>query len=146
MATIAAAQYASTVAESNLEVVRRGYEALANGGFEAWLPLFDPDFEMQTPAALASEPGTYRGPDGVRRWFDEFYEAMDEVRLEPHEFHEVGEWVVVPFSIVAPGRATGLEVEQRAVQAWQLRDGRAIRLELFADLEEALATVEERAG
>jgi len=53
---------------------------------------------------------------------------------------------VVPFSIVARGRATGLEVKQRAVQAWQLRDGRAIRLELFADLEEALATVEERAG
>lgn len=68
---------------------------------------------------------------------------MDEVRLEPHEFHEVRGWLVVPFSIVARGRATGLEVEQRADQAWRLRDGRAIHLELFADLEEALAAIEE---
>jgi ketosteroid isomerase-like protein len=132
------------VAESDVEVIRRGYEALASGGFDAWLPLFDPDFEMTTPAALASEPGTYRGPDGVRRWFAEFYEAMDEVRLQPHEFHEVGEWVVVPFTIIARGRSTGLEVEQNAVQAWRLREGKAIRLELFAELQEALAAIEGR--
>jgi ketosteroid isomerase-like protein len=131
------------VAKSDLEIVKRGYEALAAGGFEEWLPLFDPEFEMTTPAALASEPGTYRGPEGVRRWFDEFYEAMDEVRLEPHEFREVGEWVVVTFSIVARGRSTGLKVEQRAVQAWRLRDGRAYRLELFADLDTALAALGE---
>lgn len=127
--------------DSNLEVVKQGYEALAKDGPEGWLPLFHPEFEMTTPAALASEPGTYRGPDGIRRWFDEFHEAMEEVRLEPHEFREVGEWIVVPFSIVATGRSTGLEVEQRAVQAWQLRDGQAYRLLLFADLEEALAAI-----
>jgi ketosteroid isomerase-like protein len=129
------------VAKSDLEIVKGGYEALASGGFEAWLPLFDPEFEMTTPAALASEPGTYRGPDGVRRWFDEFYEAMDEVRLEPHEYHHEGEWVLVPFSIVARGRSTGLEVEQSAVQAWRLRDGKAYRLRLFADLDAARAAV-----
>jgi ketosteroid isomerase-like protein len=132
------------VAESNLEIVKRGYEALAEGGFEDWLPFFDPEFEMTTPAALASEPGTYRGRDGIRRWFAEFYEAMDEVRLEPHEFHEVGELVVVPFTIHARGRATGLETEQRAVQVWHMRDGRAIRLELFGELDEALAAARDR--
>jgi ketosteroid isomerase-like protein len=129
------------VAASNVDVVRQGYEALNSGGFEDWLSLFDPDFEMTTPAELALEPGTYRGPDGIRRWFDEFYEAMDEVRLEPHEFREEGEWVVVPFRIVARGRSTGLEFEQHAVQAWHLREGRAVRLELFANLEDALAAI-----
>jgi uncharacterized protein len=131
------------VAESNLEVVKRGYEALASGGYEAWLPFFHPEFEMTTPATLASEPGTYRGPDGIRRWWDEFYEAMDEVRLVPHEFHQVGELVVVPFTIHARGRSTGLETEQPAVQVWYLRDGKAIRLELFGELEEAMAAAGE---
>jgi uncharacterized protein len=127
------------VSESNVEIVKQGYEALAGGGFEDWLPFFDPDFEMVTPAALASEPGTYRGHDGVRRWWQEFYEAMEDVWLEPHDFHEVGELVVVPFTIHARGRSTGLMTEQRAVQIWHLRDGRAIRLELFGELGEALA-------
>jgi uncharacterized protein len=134
------------MAESNLEIVKRGYEALAEDRFEEWLELFHPEFEMTTPAALASEPGTYRGRDGIRRWFAEFYEAMDEVRLEPHEFHEVGELVVVPFSIHARGRSTGLETEQRAVQVWRLRDGMAIHLELFAELEEALAAARKQSA
>ena len=129
------------MAESNLDVVKRGYEALASGGYEAWLPFFDPEFEMTTPAALASEPGTYRGPEGIRRWWSEFYEAMSEVRLVPHDFRQVGEAVVVPFSIHARGRSTGLETEQPAVQVWHLRDGKAIKLELFADLDEALAAI-----
>ena len=101
---------------------------------------------MNTPAALASEPGTYRGPDGVRRWWDEFYEAMEEVRLEPHEFHEVGDLVVVSFTIHARGRSTGLETEQKAVQIWHLRNGKAIRLELFGELEEALAAARDQSG
>jgi uncharacterized protein len=132
------------VSESNLEIVKRGYEALATGGFEDWLPLFDPGFEMSTPAELASEPGTYRGHEGIRRWWEEFYEAMDEVRLEPHEFHEVGELVVVTFTIHARGRSTGLETEQSAAQVWHMRDGKAIRLELFGELEEALRAARDR--
>jgi uncharacterized protein len=130
------------VAESNLEIVKKGYEALASGGFEEWLPYFDPEFEMTTPPALASEPGTYRGPDGVKRWWEEFYEAMEEVRLEPQEFLQVGEHVVVPFEIVTRGRATGLETRMPAVQVWSLRDGKAIRLDVYADLEQAIAAAE----
>ncbi len=66
---------------------------------------------------------------------------MDEVRLEPHEFIAVGESVVVPFSIVARGRATALEVRQDAVQVWELRDGRAVGVQIYADLDQAMAAL-----
>jgi ketosteroid isomerase-like protein len=134
------------VPESNLEIIKRGYEALTRGGFESWIGYFDPEFEMTTPPALASEPGTYRGHDGIRRWFEEFYEAMDEVRLEPQDFQQVGELVVVPFEIVARGRATGLEARQYAVQVWHLRDGKAIHLDVYGDLNEALAAARAAGG
>ncbi len=94
------------MAESNVELIRQGFEDLAARG----------------------------------------YEAMDELHFEPHEFREIGDWVVVPFTLTARGRSTGLEAEQYAVMAWQLRDEKAVRLEVFAELEEALATVEEPAG
>jgi len=55
------------VAESDVELVKQAFEALAQGGYETLLPLIDPDFEMITPPGLAAEPDTYRGPDGVRR-------------------------------------------------------------------------------
>ena len=38
-------------------------------------PLIHSDFEATTPPSLASEPDTYRGPDGIRRWFDSFDEV-----------------------------------------------------------------------
>jgi ketosteroid isomerase-like protein len=134
------------VAESNGELIRQGFEDLAAGGYEALLPLIAPDFELTTPAGLAAEPDTYRGPDGMTRYFESFYEAMDEIHFEPHEFREIGDWVVVPFTLTARGRSTGLEAEQIAVMAWQLRDGLAVRLEVFAELSEALAAVGEGAG
>jgi ketosteroid isomerase-like protein len=134
------------VAESNGELIRQGFEDLAAGGYEALLPLIAPDFELTTPPGLAAEPDTYRGPDGMTRYFESFYEAMDEIHFEPHEFREIGDWVVVPFTLTARGRSTGLEAEQFAVMAWQLRDGLAVRLEVFAELPEALAAVGEGAG
>ena len=122
----------------NTEIVRRGFEDLAEGGVEALLPLIHPDFEMTTPPQLAAEPDTYRGPEGIRRYFDSFYEAMDEVSFEPTGFHEVGDRVVVETTLRARGRTTGLEAEQRVALVWELRDGRAVSLEAYAELDDAL--------
>jgi uncharacterized protein len=134
------------VSEQNIEVVKEGFALLSEGGYEAMLPLIAPDFEMDTPAGLAAEPGAYRGPDGVRRWFEEFYEIMEDIRLEPHEFHAVGDGVAMPGTLTARGRATGLEVDQRTAQAWLIRGGLARRIEFFADLDEALAALGESGG
>ncbi len=123
----------------NVETVRRGFELLRRDGLEALLDLIDPEFETTTPPELTVEPSTYRGHDGLRRYFDSFYEVMEEVRFEPEEFIDAGERVVVPVRLVARGRGTGIEVEQRLVMVWTLRDGKVTRLDPYATKEEALA-------
>ena len=125
--------------EDNVELVRAGFEALREGGVEALLALIHPEFEVTTPAALTAEPDTYRGHDGIRRYFDSFYDAMDKIDFEPEQLIEVGDRVVVPMTVRARGRTTGIETEQRIVQIWELRDGKAIRVEVYATLEEAIA-------
>jgi uncharacterized protein len=127
------------VASENVEIVRGGFEAFNRDGVDALLPRLHPDFEVTTPPELASEPDTYRGHEGVRRYFDSFYEVMEEIRWEPRSFREAGGRVVVEFTLRARGKSTGLEVGQDAVMVWELRDGKAIRLELYPTLEEALA-------
>ncbi len=126
------------MAETNLDLVRRGFETLNHGGVEALLPFIHPEFEVTTPAGLAAEPDTYRGPEGIRRYFESFYEAMDRVEFAPEEFIAVGERTVVPMTLRARGRTTGIETEQHVVQIWELKDGKAIRVRVFATLEEAL--------
>jgi ketosteroid isomerase-like protein len=126
------------VTETNVDLVRQGFEAVNEGGVEALLPFIHPEFEVTTPAGLAAEPDTYRGPEGIRRYFESFYEAMDRVEFEANEFVAVGEVVVVPITLRARGRTTGIETEQHVVQIWELRDGQAIRVSVFATLDEAM--------
>jgi ketosteroid isomerase-like protein len=122
----------------NVEAARRGFEALDSGGVEAFLDFIDPQFEMTTPADMTVEPATYRGHEGMRRYFDSFYEIMDEVRFEPHEFIDAGDRVVVPARLVARGRDTGIEAVQQLTMVWTLRGGKAIGCETYATKDEAL--------
>jgi uncharacterized protein len=127
------------VPSENVEIVKRAFAAFDQGGVEALLAFIHEDFEASTPPGLASEPETYVGHDGVRRYFASFNEVMEDIRWESHAFHEVGDNVVVEFTVYARGRTTGLEFGQSAVQVWTLRDGKGIGLELYPTLEEALA-------
>jgi len=129
------------VAEDNVEIVRSGFDAFNEGGVDALLLFVHPDFEVTTPPELASEPDTYRGHEGVRRYFDSFYEAMEEIRWDAQSFREVGDRVVVEFTLRARGKSTGLEVAQDAVMVWSLVDGKAIGLQLFPTLDEALGSI-----
>jgi Ketosteroid isomerase-related protein len=134
------------VSKENLEIVQRGFEAFNAQGVEGVIPFIDPDFEATTPPDLASEPDTYRGPDGIRRWFDSFFEVMDEIRWDAREFHEAGDRVVVEFTLRARGKTTGLSFGQEAVMVWTLRDGKAVRVDLYPTLDEALAAAQEGSG
>jgi ketosteroid isomerase-like protein len=131
------------VVSSNLEIVERGFEAFNEGGIDGILPFLHPEFEATTPPELATEPQTYRGHDGIRRWFDSFDEVMDEIRWNARDFHEVDGRVVVEFTLRARGKTTGLDFGQDAVMVWELRDGQAIRLSLHPTLDQALAAVEQ---
>ncbi len=130
----------------NVEIIRLGFAAFNEGGVEALLAYVHPEFEVATPPELASEPDTYVGHEGVRRYFDSFYDVMDEIKWEAHDFRQVGDRVVVDFTLHARGRSSGLAFGQHAVQVWELRDGKAVGLQLFGDLEDALAAARATAG
>jgi uncharacterized protein len=127
------------MAESNLELVRQGFEAMREGDPDAIVPFIHPEFEATTPPQLAAEPDTYRGHDGVRRYFESFYEAMDRVSFDAQEFIPVGDLVVVDSVLRTRGRTTGIETEQRLATVWDLKDGKAYRLSVYATVDEAIA-------
>ena len=126
------------MSQENVEIVRRGYAALSEQGVEAVLAFTDPEFESTTPSSLASEPDTYRGHEGVRRFWGSFGDAMEGLYLEGQEFTAVGDQVLVDTKLHARGRTTGIETEQRAFLLWTLRDGLVTRVETFAEREQAL--------
>jgi ketosteroid isomerase-like protein len=126
------------MSQENVEIIRRHYALLAEQGVEATLGIIHPDFEATTPASLASEPDTYRGPEGILRWFAAFGGAMEGVHLEGVEFTAIGDKVLVETKLHARGRATGIETAQRAFLVWTLADGKVTKLETFAEREPAV--------
>lgn len=126
------------MSQRNADRLREALAALDRGGVDALMPYIDPEFEFTVPPNVSIEPDTYRGHEGLRRYFDSFYEVMDEVRFVPDEFIAVGDRVVVPMRLVARGRETGIEAEIRTAGVWRLRDGKITGTEIFVTLEEAM--------
>ena len=126
------------MARSDAEVVEAAFEALAERGVEGMLEFVHERFEMATPPELASEPDTYRGHDGVRRWFESFYEAVDELRLELVRIEQRGGEVAIAVRMVARGRSTGLESGQDAGALGTVADEKVTSLRFFPTWDEAL--------
>lgn len=131
----------------DLEAIVETFRLLDSDTYEEALELVDDEFEMVTPANIASEPDTYRGPEGVRRWWESFLEVMEWVRLETEEVHPVGDGrVILEFVIHTRGRTSGIETDQRAVGLAAARSGKLYRLAFFANLEQAWAAARAEPG
>jgi ketosteroid isomerase-like protein len=134
------------VSQDNVEIVRSMYAAFAEQGLDAALEFMDPEFETTTPGSLASEPDTYRGFDGIRRYFGSFGDAMQDLYFESDGFTVVGDQVLVETTMHARGRTTGIEAAQRAFLLWTVRAGKVSRMETFAEREQALRAAEQPHG
>lgn len=130
----------------NAEIVESAFLAFNEGGTDALVAFVHPEGEFTTPPELASEPDTYRGHEGLRRYFDSFYEAMDEIRIEPRAVREHGDGVVIEFMLRARGGSTGIEVKQRGYAAAEMRDGKILTLSVYATLAGAEARAEALEG
>ena len=130
------------MSHENLEVVRDVVEMFNRGDIETILALTHADFELEVPPGLSTEPDTYRGHDGMRRYWESFQDAMDEIRIHAERLDDAGESVIVAMQLSAKGRSTGIAVEQRLVGVWTIRDAKVIRIRAFTSLPEALAAVD----
>ena len=129
------------MSNENVEALRRGFDAMNLGDMNSILAFVHPDFEVAIPPELSAEPDTYRGHDGVRRYFESFEDAMRDIRFDAERVWDVGDTVVVALRLTAKGRETGILVEQTLGQVWTVRDGVAMRVQSFVTVSEALESV-----
>ena len=128
------------MSQAEIETLRLGYEAFNRGDWDAAARFAHPEFELKTADRIVN-PGTYRGPEEVRRFFEDLLEPFEQVVIEPEEFFERGDQIVV--FLLTRFRPTGSSavVENRIGHLWTMREGKATRLELFPRREDALDAV-----
>jgi ketosteroid isomerase-like protein len=127
------------MSQENVEIVRAGIDAYNRGDWEAVLKDAGPGFELDMSRALGPQNEVY-GRDQVPRFWAEFAEGWESVRVEPHEFIEQRDNVVVPWTLHLIGRDR-IEVQARVTLVWTFRDGALERICLYQDRADALEAV-----
>jgi ketosteroid isomerase-like protein len=126
------------MAQDNLATARRVY-----AGFSA--ATSPPDVEdivhedvVIEEVADFPDGGVYRGVEGVRAWLRGFFDVFEEITIEPQEFIEAGDTIVVPTKQRFRSKA-GAEVDWEITQVLRFRDGKLVHASGYTDHAEALA-------
>jgi hypothetical protein len=121
----------------DVERLRAAYQAFNERGVEAVLERLGPGFQVRDRES-SPDRETRHGKEGIRQLFDSYMEAFDALRLEPEEFIDAGDQIVVSLRQRVRGKGSGAEVVGRIAHVWTMRKGAALRLRIFGDKERAL--------
>jgi ketosteroid isomerase-like protein len=126
------------------DLVRRMIDAHNRGGdalLEAYDDHFDPDAEWKPlTVGAAGFPGraTYRGRDGIERYYRERAEVFGSGEVHIRSTEPAGDAVVVHARSTARGRVSGAAVEEDITLVYWVRDGRIVRGQAFRSRDDAL--------
>jgi uncharacterized protein len=119
---------------SNVEIVRRSYEAFSRHDMDGVLGDMHPEIVWHQAQGLP-HGGIYRGLAEVKKnIFDPLDEEWwDGFTADPDEFLEAGDQVVVVGRYRATAKATGKQLDVPFVHIWTLDDDKAIRFRQYLD-------------
>jgi len=100
------------VSKENVELIRHAFELFASGDLDAVARLIAEDAEVADAGGLGLQDvsaGTRRGPEGFLKALNDVQDAFEGYTVEPMDFLDVGDAVVVPVRVTGTGRASGLD-------------------------------------
>jgi len=125
------------MSQTDIETLRTGYEAFNREDWDAVFESAAPDFELIT-ADRVTNPGTYRGTEEAAQFFQDLFEPFEEVAVEPERFVENGDQIAVLVVVRSRPSGSTAVVENRIGHLWTMRDGKAVRFQIFPERAKAL--------
>ena len=138
------------MSQENVEQARRNYavlnEAYRSGDVKRFLPVLEEYWDpavVFTPAGVLPESRPVRGWDGILVYMAEQMKAFEDgsMWLEPVEYIDAGDQLVVPYRFGGTARHTRIEVEFYFVHVFTIRDGKTVRADVYETKAEALEAV-----
>jgi ketosteroid isomerase-like protein len=123
------------MSEENLEIVRRGFTAWSGGDPTALIQGLDPDVVFHVHQA---GQGVYRGKEGAIQSLVDWTEDIDDFKVVPEEFRDNGDYVVVRTRQTGIGKTSGVPMEGLFWFVCEIREGKAVRVDVLATEQEAL--------
>src|SRR3954452_24626956 len=121
----------------NLELVRSIFAAVGHGDFGSadWA-----DPEIEYVRADGFEPDRLIGRDRMAAAMRSLFGALEDFRTEAEDYRELdAERVLVLTSARGRGKASGLAIDQKGAEVFEIRAGKVTRLVTYIDRANALA-------
>jgi ketosteroid isomerase-like protein len=127
------------MSQENVQIVREGLLASANGDPVAGQHFWDPSIEWDMSGVIGwAEKQIYRGPELIEflhAWADSWqgwHFKVEEVR------DGAGQTVFAAIHESAMGPGSGASVDQRRYFVFTMSEGRAVRVQMFSESGDAL--------
>jgi ketosteroid isomerase-like protein len=128
------------MSQENVELAYRAYDAVRRRDLDAHLAVYDPDVEIE-PLTGVAVGTSYRGHNGVRRWWEDILSTFPDFAVEVLEARDLGDVVLTALRMRGHGAGSDVLVEQTLWQVIEWRDKRCIWWGSYASEREALDAV-----
>lgn len=129
------------MARENAEIVRAWVQAFNRRDVGALADLASPTFELVPYLSTLIERTTYRGHDGLRRYFDDADAAWEVIEAHLDEVRDVGEHFLATGELHGKGRASGLDVVLPLAWAGAIEGGKIAWIHTYETEAVALRAV-----
>jgi ketosteroid isomerase-like protein len=127
------------MSQENVEILRGGFEAFAQGDVEAVLDRLDPDIEWSAAIAPILGVTTVHGKAALRKFLvQDLRDGFEDFRAEPLSFEDHGDTVLVLTRYSGRGTASGVEIGQTFHSIYVFRNGTIVKMRDYATKTEAL--------
>jgi ketosteroid isomerase-like protein len=121
------------VSQENVELVRRANALFRAGDVEALIGLYHPDAEWRDLHHPPDTPETVHGRTAILALWTEWFELFDDAKVEIHDYIDAHPWVICPTSWWGTGRQSGLAIDFRAADAYEVQNGKIVRVVLGSE-------------
>jgi uncharacterized protein len=130
------------LAPSNVDLIRPIYEEWGRGNWRPRFDVYHPKMEWGWSDEFPGLAGVYEDHEDPNPRLVAWLNGWENWRAEADEFLEFGDHVVVLATYHGRGRGSGVEISQEGAHVFELRDGKVVRLEIFASRAKALQSVQ----
>jgi hypothetical protein len=130
------------VTPGNVELIRPIYEEWGRGNWRPRFDVYHPNMEWGWSDEFPGLAGVFEDHEDPNPRLLAWLSGWEHWRAEADEFLEFGDHVVVLATYHGRGRGSGVEISQEGAHVFELRDGKVVRLEIFATRAKALQSVQ----
>ncbi len=124
--------------DPNVEALRPIYSAWAEGNWRAGPEVYGEGMVWAWSDEFPDIHGVYDDPDESEAALREWLSGWTDWRCEAEEYVSAGDQVVMLARYAGSGKGSGAGVYAEGAHVWTMRDGNAVRLEVFSDRRRAL--------